>query len=135
MPSSPLVIDKRAVAMAVTEVALFLHAPPSSSNRTVLLLHARSPIFHLHCRPISVSDHRFLLLLRQRPLHIRRCRRWDSNAETYSSKNDDSDENEKFDDEMEQWAEALDDYIDSIWIFKVIVKLSYCIFSMNFRLN
>ncbi|KAH6768410.1 hypothetical protein C2S51_013746 [Perilla frutescens var. frutescens] len=108
--------------MVVTEVALHLHAPPSLSHHTYLLLHARNPIFHLHCRPISVSDHRFLLLFPQWPLHIRRCRRWDSNAESYSTKNfnsDATDEIEELNDEVEQWVDALEDYIDSIWILKV----------------
>lgn len=131
--ASPLVIDKRAVAMTVTEVALHLHAPLSPSHHTYLLLHAKNPIFHLHCRPIFAPGRRFLLLFPQWPLHIRRCRRWDSNAESYSTKNFNSDatgEFKDFDDEMELWVDALEDYIDSIWILKVIMfmKLLYCVY-------
>ncbi|KAL1561657.1 hypothetical protein AAHA92_04334 [Salvia divinorum] len=92
-------------------VALHLHKPPFPSHRASVFLHAPSSVINLHCRPLSISDHRFLLFLRQWPLHICQCRRWDSNAEYYAS-----DEIEDFD---EQWAGALEDYIDSIWILKV----------------
>lgn len=102
------------MAMAVIEVALHLHAPPFPSHRASVFLHAPSSGINLHCRPLSVSDHRFLLL-RQWPLLICQCRRWDSNAEYYAA-----DEIEDFD---EQWTAALEDYIDSIWILKVVFKL------------
>ncbi|XP_057783575.1 uncharacterized protein LOC131001254 [Salvia miltiorrhiza] len=115
----PLISDKRSVVMAVTEVALHLYAPPSPSHRAFLFLHARRSLINLHRHPISVSDHRLLLLLRQWPLHIRRCRRWDSNAESYSTKDFNSDVADEIEDFDEQWVGALEDYIDSIWILKV----------------
>ncbi|KAL3828318.1 hypothetical protein ACJIZ3_017120 [Penstemon smallii] len=57
------------------------------------------------------------------PLHLCRSRLWDSNAEPQrtnsfnfnTNDNDDDDDDES----MEQWAEALEDYIDSMWILKV----------------
>ncbi|KAG6420035.1 hypothetical protein SASPL_116549 [Salvia splendens] len=96
--------------MAVIEVALHLHAPPFLSHRASVFLYAPSSGINLHCRPLSVSGHRFLLV-RQWPLHICQCRRWDSNAEYYAA--------EEIEDFDEQWTAALEDYIDSIWILKV----------------
>lgn len=116
--------------MAVmTEVGFHLHPPPSPSRHSFLPLHTQNPLCHFHCRPISISNHRFFLLLSPWPLHIRRSRWWDSNAESYNTKNfnfDPNEESEDFDDSIEQWVEVLEDYIDSIWIFKVIMKL-YCV--------
>ncbi|KAL8486739.1 hypothetical protein ACS0TY_023437 [Phlomoides rotata] len=88
--------------------------PPSPTRPTSLLLHNLNPNFHLHCSPISTYGHPCLLLLSPLPLRIRRCSRWDSKAEPYSNENEDFD----FDDSALQW-EVLDEYIDSIWIFKV----------------
>ncbi|KAI3459588.1 hypothetical protein Pfo_016251 [Paulownia fortunei] len=109
--------------MAVTaKVGFHLHQHPSLSPHTFLLLHTPNTLCHFHCRSISISNDRLLLLLSSWPLHVRRSRQWDSNAESYNTKNfnfDDNDESEDVDDSMEQWVEVLEDYIDSIWIFKV----------------
>ncbi|KAL7124185.1 hypothetical protein ABFS83_14G031100 [Erythranthe nasuta] len=81
-------------------------------------------------RSISISDHRLLLrLLSSPPLHVScSSRRWDSNAESYNSKNlnyDDNDESQGFyDSTTEQW-DVFDEYIDSIWIFKVFSSFGW----------
>ncbi|KAL3506282.1 hypothetical protein ACH5RR_031664 [Cinchona calisaya] len=120
---------------------LLLHPYHSPSPPPLVILHHHH---HLHreqppqenCPPplqltttttttISTCNHHHLLLLQT--LHICRSRRWDSNAESFRKQNfnyydfddaDDDDTNEN-DDSLEQWSEVLEDYIDSIWIFKV----------------
>ncbi|KAL8026490.1 hypothetical protein ABFX02_14G031000 [Erythranthe guttata] len=97
-------------------------------HRTFLLLRTQTnPLPH----SISISDHRFLLhlLLSSPPLRVScSSRRWDSNAESYNSKNfnfDDNDESQGFyDSTTEQW-DVFDEYIDSIWIFKVFSSFGW----------
>ncbi|KAL7081312.1 hypothetical protein ACP275_14G031900 [Erythranthe tilingii] len=100
-------------------------------HRTFLLLRTQTnPLRHSNRRSISISDHRFLLrLLSSPPLHVScSSRRWDSNAESYNSKNlnfDDNDETQGFyDSTTEQW-DVFDEYIDSIWIFKVFSSFGW----------
>ncbi|KAG8369757.1 hypothetical protein BUALT_Bualt14G0046900 [Buddleja alternifolia] len=102
-----------------------LHHPHSSYPPTLLQL------CYSHCPSISISTHRFLLLsspsplhiCRSSPLHICRSRRLDSNAESYNTQNFNFNttnyNDEEADDDIEQWEDALQDYIDSIWILKV----------------
>nr|GEW44074.1 uncharacterized protein [Tanacetum cinerariifolium] len=54
-------------------------------------------------------------------------RRWDSNAETFRTRNydfddfqdDDDDDDDDEDDDTDQWLDILEDFIDGVWIFKV----------------
>ncbi|KAL0368531.1 UNVERIFIED_CONTAM: hypothetical protein Scaly_1072000 [Sesamum calycinum] len=106
----------------MAKVGIHANPHPSPSFHTLLRLHTQNPLFLSRCRSLSVYDHRCFLLLSPWPLHLRRSRQWDSNAETYNSKNfnfGDDVEREDFDDGTEQWTEVLEDYIDSIWILKV----------------
>ncbi|XP_076913153.1 uncharacterized protein LOC143571674 [Bidens hawaiensis] len=47
-------------------------------------------------------------------------RRWDSNAESFRSRNYDFDSDEDFEDveDTNQWLDVLEDFIDGVWIFK-----------------
>lgn len=79
-------------------------SPPRTQN---LLSHF---IFHFPSISTCRCNHHNVLLLSPSP-RILRARQWDSNAESLNFDGDD--------DATEQWFELLDDYIDSIWIFKV----------------
>ncbi|KAL2463231.1 hypothetical protein Fot_52887 [Forsythia ovata] len=73
----------------------------------------------------NAHHHKILIQSPFSPRIVCRSRRWDSNAESFRNfnfeynSNYDDDENDGFDDEMEQWTEVLEDYVDSIWIIKV----------------
>ncbi|XP_011073735.1 uncharacterized protein LOC105158623 isoform X2 [Sesamum indicum] len=106
----------------MARVGIHVNPYPSPSLHNLLRLHTQNTLSLSCCRSLSVYDHRCFLLLSPWPLHIRRSRQWDSNAETNNSKNfnfGDDVEREDIDDGMEQWTEVLEDYIDSIWILKV----------------
>ncbi|KAL0433117.1 UNVERIFIED_CONTAM: hypothetical protein Slati_2646000 [Sesamum latifolium] len=85
----------------MAKVGIHANPHPSPSLRTLLRLHTQNPLSLSRCRSLSVYDHRCFLLLSPWPLHIRRSRQWDSDAETYNSKNfnfGDDVEREDFDD-------------------------------------
>ena len=74
-------------------------------------------------------------LLLQPVLQICRCRRWDSNAESFRTRNfnhnfdeEEDDDDTGNDDIVEQGLGVLEDYIDSIWIIKVFLSLFFCAF-------
>ncbi|PIM97999.1 hypothetical protein CDL12_29522 [Handroanthus impetiginosus] len=118
------------MVVEVAKVGFHLHPHPSPNPRTFLLLHTQNPPCHFHCRPTSIPNNRFLLLVSPWPLHhIPRSRQYlDSNAESYKTNNFNFDEGEEFDESTKKWDDVLDDYIDSIWILKVISSLSFSIF-------
>ncbi|XP_022875037.1 uncharacterized protein LOC111393634 [Olea europaea var. sylvestris] len=86
-------------------------------SSTLFLPPPQPPLPQVFTTRKPLSNYRFLLELR--PVFCR-SRRWDSNAESLRNfnfeYNDDDDDN---DEELEQWTEVVEDYIDSIWIIKV----------------
>ncbi|KAK6145894.1 hypothetical protein DH2020_019763 [Rehmannia glutinosa] len=121
--------------MAVmAEVGFHLHHHHHflSPAHTLFLLQTQNPLCHLHFRSISISNHRLLRLLSSSPFHLRRSRQWDPNAETYNTNNFDFDADDEeiddFDDSVEQWFDVLEDYIDSMWIFKGPVDIRVEVF-------
>lgn len=92
----------------------------------------RPPVqFSLTCSTVVCSDHHIL-----QPLHVCGAVRWeDSKAESFRTQNfnynnsddddDDDDEDTEDDDSLEQWDDVLQEYIDSIWIFKVSIPLAH----------
>lgn len=121
---------------------LLLH-PCHSPSTPLLLLHHHhhreqqpenwpSPVQHTATFTISACNHRLLLPT----LHICRSRRWDSNAESFRNQNLNYDFDEvdtENDDGLEQWDEVLEDYIDSIWIFKVSLLLFFSSSAFTFH--
>lgn len=101
-----------------------LHLPlnPSSS---LLLFFTKKP--NSLNPPNSLSTH--FLLQKQQPLHLccsRSSSKWDSNAESiknqkFSNLGDFEDEEEELDGDgiLDQGAQVFEEYIESIWIFKV----------------
>ncbi|MFS7974586.1 hypothetical protein Hanom_Chr09g00870471 [Helianthus anomalus] len=60
------------------------------------------------------------------PLRLHANRRWDSNAETFRTRNfdfdsTDDDFEEEDDDASNQWLDILEDFIDGVWILKVFL--------------
>ncbi|XP_051152778.1 uncharacterized protein LOC127266551 [Andrographis paniculata] len=74
--------------------------PPNAFS----LLQIQNPLRHFHSCTVSTRSR----------CCLHRSRRFDSNAESFNLDDNDGDESTS-----EQWLEALEDYIDSIWIFKV----------------
>ncbi|XP_076899438.1 uncharacterized protein LOC143553297 [Bidens hawaiensis] len=75
--------------------------------------HQLWPPASLSINPTRIIPHR---------IHAKN-RRWDSNAETFRSRNYDfdsaNDDDEDFeDDDTNQWLDVLEDFIDGVWIFK-----------------
>ncbi|CDO99365.1 unnamed protein product [Coffea canephora] len=73
-------------------------------------------------------------LLLQPVLQICRCRRWDSNAESFRTRNfnhnfdeEEDDDDTGNDDIVEQGLGVLEDYIDSIWIIKVFRSFGWAL--------
>lgn len=96
---------------------LRLTLPPHNQQKW----HWRLPIPppKLTFTPVSLPTQDFLV----RPLWISRARKWDSNSESFRTHNFDYgyDDDDQIDDTSEQWDDVLEDYIDSIWIFKVYI--------------
>ncbi|KAJ0702888.1 hypothetical protein HanPI659440_Chr14g0544771 [Helianthus annuus] len=65
----------------------------------------------------SINPRRIII-----PLRLHANRRWDSNAETFRTRNfdfdDDFEDEEDDDDDSNQWLDILEDFIDGVWIFK-----------------
>ncbi|VFQ65945.1 unnamed protein product [Cuscuta campestris] len=66
---------------------------------------------HLRCSAVSKR-----LLLR--PLRLSRCERWNSNTETFRTRNFSFNEEEEYEGE-DCFLDILDEFIDSIWVLKV----------------
>ncbi|KAJ0463508.1 hypothetical protein HanHA300_Chr14g0516481 [Helianthus annuus] len=68
----------------------------------------------------SINPRRIII-----PLRLHANRRWDSNAETFRTRNfdfdDDFEDEEDDDDDSNQWLDILEDFIDGVWIFKVFL--------------
>lgn len=90
-----------------------IHPPPAlvgvSHNQQLCPTFPRSTFLSIN--PTSIPPPRFLT----------KTRRWDSNAETFRTKNYDFDdfEDDGDDDDTNQWLDILEDFIDGVWIFKV----------------
>ncbi|XP_059289194.1 uncharacterized protein LOC132042657 [Lycium ferocissimum] len=103
---------------------LLLHLPskPLNPNHSLLVFFTKKPN-SLNPANYSLSSH-FLL---QQPFHICcKSNKWDSNAETIKNQNFSGvggleDEQEELDEDeiLDQGAQVLEEYIQSIWIFKV----------------
>lgn len=89
-------------------VSIFVNPPPA-----LLVLPHNHQLIH----PTSINPTRILL---QRRIHTK-SRRWDSNAETFRTRNYDFNDFQDDDEEEEdtnQWLDILEDFIDGVWIFK-----------------
>ncbi|KAK1421080.1 hypothetical protein QVD17_23169 [Tagetes erecta] len=96
-------------------VALFTSIQPSSSS-----LFLRSDIHQL-C-PTFPPTSSFSTPIHHRRIYSHNRRRWDSNADTFRTKNyhfnNEEFEEDEDDDDMNQWLDVLEDFVDGVWIFK-----------------
>ncbi|KAL3642083.1 hypothetical protein CASFOL_012898 [Castilleja foliolosa] len=107
----------------MAEIGLLFH------SNTSIHLHtqhqkAQNPLFNFHRHSICIFNHR-LHLLSSSALHISKSRKWDFDAESYN--NFSPEETQDFDKSVDNWFDVLEDYVDSIWIFKVFVYYGWAL--------
>ncbi|OIT19209.1 hypothetical protein A4A49_42067 [Nicotiana attenuata] len=139
------VSQRNGLASMKSSGLLLLHLLPSQlsnpNNHSLLLFFPQKP------QQLTAANSLSVHILSQ-PLHLCRSSKWDPNVESIKNQNFikfgdfENEEEEEFDrDEiLDQGAQVLEEYIDSIWIFKVpfllllpfILQLQFHFFAVKF---
>ncbi|XP_076912887.1 uncharacterized protein LOC143571313 [Bidens hawaiensis] len=94
------------------------------------------PVFHRHqlllllypTPTFSINPSHINIII---PHRLHANRRWDSNAETFRTKNFDfDDEDDDFDDDSSQWADIIEDFFDGVSIFKIFRSFGWMLPAM-----